>query len=122
MVPLDRHEFDRLAELELAELPEQYQAQIANVVIAIEDNPPAGLLASHELPADLLGFYDGVPVTEGGIDSPAALDRIYLFRNNLCAMCTTTDELSHEIRVTLLHEIGHHLGIDEDRLEELGYG
>lgn len=122
MVTIERDEFDRLVEAALEELPERFREHIANVVITIEDRPSPELCQDHDLPDDLLGFYAGVPVTEAShLDSPTALDRIYLFRDNLCALCTTRAELVDEVRITLLHEIGHHFGLDEDRLDELGY-
>ena len=122
MVTIERDEFDRLVETALAELPTRFREHIANVVIAIEDRPSAKLCELHDVPDDLLGFYEGVPVTEAThFEAPTELDRIYLFRNNLQEMCESRAELIDEIRVTLLHEIGHHFGLDEDRLEELGY-
>ncbi|MEZ5281700.1 MAG: metallopeptidase family protein [Acidimicrobiales bacterium] len=71
---------------------------------------------------DLLGLYDGVPLTERGMDYSAVMpDRISIFRNTICAICETEDEVIEEVRVTVLHEIAHHFGIDDDRLDELGW-
>lgn len=122
MVTIERNEFDRLVETALRELPDRFREHIANVVIAIEDRPSEQLCDEHDVPDDLLGFYEGVPVTETShFDTSTTLDRIYLFRDNLQEMCESREELVDEIRVTLLHEIGHHFGLDENRLEELGY-
>jgi predicted Zn-dependent protease with MMP-like domain len=65
-----------------------------------------------------------VPLEEKGPDqAPTPLpDRVVVFRDNLCEMCEDIDELIDEIRITVLHEMGHHFGLDENRLEELGYG
>jgi predicted Zn-dependent protease with MMP-like domain len=85
--------------------------------------PDAAFQREHDVPDDILGLYVGVPLEEKGPElAPTALpDRILIFRENLCGMCTSRDELVDEIRITVLHEIGHHFGLDEDRLAELGY-
>ena len=83
------------------------------------------LLIEAEAPAedpDLLGIYDGVALTERAANHAGDLpDRILLFRNNLLAMCDTPEELADEVRITVVHEIAHHFGIDDARLDELGY-
>ena len=90
-----------------------------NVVVISDDrgNPP-----------ELLGLYDGVPLTEreeyggpiagGGLVMP---DRIFVYRRALCEMCTDVDQLRQEIRVTIVHEVAHHFGIEDERLRELGW-
>ena len=84
--------------------------------------PSRQFLTEYDVPEDLLGLYMGVPLEEASQGRMAPLpDRIVIFRDNLCAMCATREELIDEIRVTVLHEIGHHFGMDEDQLEELGY-
>jgi len=71
---------------------------------------------------DLLGRYDGVPLTERLSDYGAVMpDRITLFRRALCAMCDTEDEVVAELRITVVHEIAHHFGIDDERLHQLGW-
>ncbi|MCP3933984.1 MAG: metallopeptidase family protein [Actinomycetia bacterium] len=72
----------------------------------------------------LLGLYDGIPLTERGIDYGAGAvmpDRISIFRNTICAVCATDREVIEQVRITVLHEIAHHFGIDDDRLDELGW-
>ena len=96
--------------------PTSSRAWCGNVVVLVEDEPPEGE------PDDLLGLYDGVALTER--DSTADLqlpDRIFVFRGPLLDMCETEEELVEEVRITVVHEIAHHFGIDDDRLHELGY-
>ncbi|MBR7743164.1 metallopeptidase family protein [Phycicoccus sp. BSK3Z-2] len=88
-----------------------------NVVFLVEDEPPP------EDP-ELLGVYDGVPLTErGDLWAAGALpDRIVLFRGPLARMCHDIEELTDEIAVTVVHEIAHHFGIEEEALHDLGWG
>jgi predicted Zn-dependent protease with MMP-like domain len=90
-------------------------ALLDNVVFLVEDEPPA------EDP-DLLGLYDGTPLTERGYGWAGALpDRIMIYRGPLTRLCEDRDELLDEIAVTVVHEIAHHFGIDDARLHELGW-
>lgn len=86
-----------------------------NVIVVVEDRHP-------EEP-DLLGLYEGIPLTEregyGLMELP---DRISIYRLPLCEMCESIEELINEIQITVVHEIAHHFGIDDDRLHELGWG
>jgi predicted Zn-dependent protease with MMP-like domain len=70
----------------------------------------------------LLGVYDGISLTERTHDHVGLPDRITIFRRPLLALCRDADELVHEVRVTVVHEIAHHFGINDARLHELGYG
>lgn len=76
-----------------------------------------------EIPPEdtLFGLYEGVPLTERGFDSPLYPDTIWIFQNPLEDECETEDELLEEIKITIVHEIVHFFGIDDDHLEELGY-
>ncbi|KQQ10897.1 metallopeptidase family protein [Rathayibacter sp. Leaf296] len=115
MLELDEAAFERLVVAELDELPDDMVDGLDNVVFVVEDRPEDGSL-------DLLGVYDGVALTEreryGFGEMP---DRIVLFREPHLAACETLDELRDEIHVTLVHEIAHFYGIDDDRLHELGW-
>ena len=116
---LARRAFDRL--------PKQFRDHLEHVEFVVEDWPSRELLESLELDPEedtLLGFYDGVPVGERSItDAPAPVtDTIYLYQRALEEACETEAELVEEIRVTLLHEIGHHFGLEDDEIEKLGYG
>lgn len=98
-------------------LPPDIRDRLDNIEIAIEDVPP-------EAYADevLLGLYEGVPVTERTWGAPMMPDRITLFRGPLEARAMSADDLAREVAVTVLHEIAHHFGIDDDRLDDLGWG
>ena len=112
---LDRAAFEALVEQALDEIPEEIASQVRNVVVLVEDEPPPG-------DRDLLGLYEGVSLTERMSDHTGLPDRITVFRRPLLAMCATPEELVREVRITVVHEIAHHFGIDDDRLHELGYG
>ncbi len=112
---LDRAAFEALVEQALDEIPEEIASQVHNVVVLVEDDAPRG-------EPGLLGLYEGVSLTERTGDHTGLPDRITVFRRPLLAMCATPEELVREVRITVVHEIAHHFGIDDDRLHELGYG
>ena len=112
---LDRAEFEALVDQALDEIPAEIASQVHNVVVLVEDEPPAD-------EPDLLGVYEGVSLTERTADHTGLPDRITVFRGPLLEMCETPEELVREVRITVVHEIAHHFGIDDDRLHELGYG
>ena len=122
MIPLTAAEFDRAIAEALDDVPEEFRVHLDNVIVEAWEHPSEELMRQEDVPDDLLGLYVGCPLEdkllEGG---PLLPDRVLVFRRNLCEMCETRDELLEEIRITVLHEIGHHFGLDEDRLEELGY-
>ena len=114
-VDISEEDFDALVEEALEALPEQLLAGLDNVAIVVEDEPEDG--------SDTLGFYEGIALTERDDSWFGALpDRVVLFRGPLSRMCSDEDELFDEIAITLVHEIGHYHGIDEERLHELGWG
>lgn len=114
-VKLNPDEFERLVVAELDELPDDMVDGLENVVFLVEDRPEDGSL-------DLLGIYDGVDLTRrdryGYGEMP---DRIILYREPLLAVAADLDELRDEIHVTLVHEIAHYYGIDDDELHRLGW-
>ncbi len=112
---LDRADFEALVERALDEIPDEIAGQVHNLVVLVEDDAPAD-------DPDLLGVYDGVSLTERTADHGGLPDRITIFRRPLLAMCETPEELVREVRITVVHEIAHHFGIDDDRLHDLGYG
>lgn len=123
MIRMSDKEFDRAVHEAIDSIPPDLRQYLENVMIEVRGRPSAAFCREYEVPDDLLGFYDGVPLEEKGADlAPTAMpDRIYIFKDNLCEMCASRTELVDEIRITVLHEIGHHFGLDEDRLTELGY-
>jgi len=114
--------FERLVERALAGIPSPFRDALAEVAIVIDDLPSRDQLAENELDVDdtLYGLYEGVPRTEYGADWVAAPNRITLFRLPLEEDFPDPDDLADEVRITVIHELAHHLGIDDDRLEELG--
>ena len=115
-VEMSPDDFDALVDRALDDIPEELAGLVHNVVVLVEDEPPEGE------PADLLGLYDGVALTErGGGLLPQLPDRIFLFRGPLLDMCDDEEDLAEEIRITVVHEVAHHFGIDDARLHDLGY-
>jgi len=114
--------FERLVERALAGIPAPFRDALAEVAIVIDDVPSRDQLTENELDADdtLYGLYEGVPRTEYGADWVAAPNRITLFRLPLEEDFPDPHDLADEVRITVIHELAHHLGIDDDRLEELG--
>jgi len=112
---LGRPEFEALVEQALDEIPDELARLVRNVVVLVEDDAPPDA-------PDLLGVYDGVSLTERGTDHTGLPDRITIFRRPLLEMCADAEELVREVRITVVHEIAHHFGIDDQRLHELGYG
>ncbi len=106
--------FEQLVAQALDSLPPALGGLMDNVAVVVEDAHPT---------EELLGLYEGVPLTErtdyGGWAMP---DRITLYRLAICAVCDTEDELFEEITVTVVHEVAHHFGLDDDTLHELGWG
>jgi predicted Zn-dependent protease with MMP-like domain len=116
MLDLDQGAFEALVTEVLDALPDEMVEGLDNVVFLVEDEPPAD-------EPDLLGIYDGTPLTERGDAWAGSLpDRITIYRGPLQRMCEDRDELLDEIAITVVHEIAHHFGIDDDRLHELGWG
>jgi predicted Zn-dependent protease with MMP-like domain len=114
-IDLDASAFDAMVERALDGLPDDLARLVDNVVVLVEDEAPPG-------DPDLLGLYDGVALTEREANYTLELpDRIFVYRNNLLDMCETEDEVADEVRITVVHEIAHHFGIDHDVLHELGY-
>ncbi len=116
-------DFERLVAYEMDALPEAVRRQIANVAILVAelaDDETLDLVGVDD-PYDLLGFYDGVPLTARtthyGLVPP---DTIYLYRQAILAACASDAEVRAQVRATLRHELAHYFGIDDDRLHELG--
>jgi len=120
---ISRADFDRAVEEALATMPAEFVDRLGNLPILIEEVPTAALLSTLEDPApDLLGLFVGTPLPERSHQHiTTSPDAVYLFKRNLERAAQDRDELVDEIRVTLLHEVGHYLGMDEDDLDEAGY-
>ncbi|MDQ2756634.1 MAG: metallopeptidase family protein [Actinomycetota bacterium] len=98
-------------------IPDELAAMVTNVAVIVQDEPP-------DDEPDLLGLYEGVPLTErdGWWDAGSLPDRITIFQGPLQRLCRDRDELLDEITVTVVHEVAHHFGIDDARLHDLGWG
>src|SRR5829696_7381813 len=114
--------FGELVERALAELPEQFAAHLDEVPIEIRDRPTPRQLKRVGLKKDrlLLGLYDGVPLTLRSVEQSGTRPAvIYLFQEDVELASENEDDLVAQVRTTVLHEIGHHFGMDEDDLDEL---
>ncbi|MFS8478406.1 MAG: metallopeptidase family protein [Micromonosporaceae bacterium] len=115
-VEMSRERFEELVSEALDQVPPELLDLMDNVVVLVEDDPPA------EDP-ELLGVYEGYALTERGWDYAGVLpDRIIIYRNPILRICDTEDDVVEEIAITVVHEIAHHFGIDDARLHELGWG
>jgi len=111
---MSAEEFEMHVAEALDEIPSQLAELIDNCVILVEDYPPPDM-------PDTLGLYSGIPLTERGQFYTGLPDRIQIFRYPILALCATSEQVIEEIRITVVHEIAHHFGMDDKRLHELGY-
>lgn len=115
---MTRDHFKRLVAEAFDALPARFRSRIKNVAVVVEDLPPDGAEAGSE---DLLmGVFEGTPATQKSVwESAAGPDRVVLYQKNIEAVCDTDDEVREEIRLTVLHELGHYFGLSEDQLEDV---
>ena len=117
---MHRRDFAKTVDAVLAELPPWVTERIDNLVVIVEDRPT---LSQDPDRHGILGIYEGVSLPERGVDYFGfPPDRIVIFYRPHVGLGLDDTELAKEIRVTVLHEIAHHLGIDDQRLHELGWG
>ena len=125
-VHLSDEEFEAAVGDALDTIPGELADQMDNVVVLVRDEPEPELLTADDYNEDglptLLGLYDGIPLTERDDAWSVVLpDRILIFKGPLERWCANREELTAEIGVTVIHEVAHHFGIDDDRLHELGW-
>lgn len=120
---MSREEFENAVGDALDMIPPELTDAMDNVVILVEDEPTPEQLGDADPEEGLLGIYEGVPLTERdfGWASGALPDRITIFRGPTLRMCEDREHVVEEVAITVVHEIAHHFGIDDDRLEELGW-
>lgn len=112
---ISAEQFERLVDEALDSVPADLLDKVSNCAVLVEDDPPPD--SPH-----LLGLYEGIPLTERGDFYAGMLpDRIRIFRRPLLAISATEDEVVAQVRVTVIHEIAHYFGIDDERLAELGW-
>lgn len=120
-----RSEFENIIAEALDQLPDQFKQALHNIEIRVRWRPSAEELAQADVPrgGDLFGLYVGVPLTQRTQGYNLVLpDAIYIYQSAHERHCRTEVEMIEQARKTLLHEIGHYFGIDEDRMHELGMG
>ena len=109
---LSLRSFEHLVKKALESLSDEFHRYLENVVIVIEKEPP------DDMP-DLLGLYEGVPLVERSLDDTNLPDHITLFKGPIVRACNTYGEIENEVRITVLHEIGHFFGLEEAQLQKL---
>jgi len=114
MFEVSNERFEELASSALAALPPELAAQIENLVVLVDDQAEG---------RPLFGLYEGVPLTKRGPISYSAVlpDRITLYQMTICRHCASEEEVMTQIQKTVIHEVAHHFGISDPRLEELGW-
>ncbi|MBB2944722.1 putative Zn-dependent protease with MMP-like domain [Actinoplanes lutulentus] len=113
---MSRERFEELVGDALDEVPNELLSLMNNVVFLVEDAPPDG-------GDDLLGLYEGTALTDRGWDYAGTLpDRITIYRNATLQVCDSEQDVVDEVAITVVHEIAHHFGIDDQRLHDLGWG
>lgn len=124
-IRLTEQEFAKLVDQALASLPEEFLPYMENLSVEVVTQATRSQLDSAGLEpgSDLLGLYEGVPLTKKSVDFLVDWpERIFIFQRSIESICDSPQEIIEQVRTTVLHEVGHHFGMDEDDLDELGYG
>ena len=121
---MERSHFERLVFEAFRKIPDGLRVYLDNVDVVVEDGPSWDQLAGHQIEEGeyLLGLYEGVPLTDRDEYSMVLPDKITLFQESIESICADRHEIIDQIRLTVVHEVAHHFGIDDDRLHELGAG
>ena len=113
MIEVEPGRFEEMVITALDGLPEELGGLMRNVAVTVEHGPG---------PPGLLGLYEGIPLTSRTSQYAGVLpDRITIYRQAICAICRTEQQVAEQVRRTVIHEVAHHFGIDDDRLRELGW-
>jgi predicted Zn-dependent protease with MMP-like domain len=113
VIDVEPARFEEMVVTALDGLPEELGRLMSNVAVTVEHGPG---------PRGLLGLYEGIPLTSRTSQYAGVLpDHITIYRRAICAICQTEDEVADQVRRTVVHEVAHHFGIDDDRLSELGW-
>jgi len=127
---MDRECFGKLVEEVLDTLPVEFRRRIHNLAVLVEDRPPKRVsrknrgsvqkAGSGKTDSVVLGIFQGVPATKRSVfDLSAGPDRIVLYQKNIESVCSNEAEIRHEVRQTVLHELGHYFGMDEAQLKDV---
>jgi predicted Zn-dependent protease with MMP-like domain len=111
---VSRQRFEELVAEALDSLPPELGRQMENVAVVVEDRAPG---------RSLFGLYEGIPLTKRGPQTYAGVmpDRITLYQEEICSVCSSEAEVAAQVRRTVIHEVAHHFGISDPRLDELGW-
>lgn len=125
-IRLSEEEFEELVDQALESLPETFLPYMENLSVEILPLPTRDLLRDRKVKGSggiLLGLYYGVPLTKKSVSAPFDWpEQIFIFQRNIEAVCDSREEIVTQVRLTVLHEVGHHFGMDEEDLRKLGYG
>ena len=127
---MEREKFVKLVEAALDALPTRFRKRMRNVSVLVENVPPerlahrgsrnAGIAEGNDADNLVLGVFEGVPTTQKSVfDMPSGPDRIVLYQKNIEAVCSNEDEIRQEVRLTVIHELGHYFGMTEAQLEDV---
>ena len=118
---MKREHFVKVVEEALDSLPQEFRSRIRNVAVLVEDFPPNQRSPqSGQQRRLLLGLFHGVPMTKKSVfDLPTGPDYIVLYQKNIEAVCSSEDEIREQIRRTVIHELGHYFGMDENQLKDV---
>ena len=115
---MERERFNTLVGQVLDTLPERFRERIHNLAVLVEDRPPADVARSRN--GLVLGIFQGMPATQKSVfDISYGPSRIVLYQKNIEAVCSSDAEIRHEVRQTVLHELGHYFGMDEEQLKDV---
>jgi predicted Zn-dependent protease with MMP-like domain len=117
--------FDRIVARAVKRIPHEIGRHLDNLLISVRRRPSKEMLRDLDMAAEdpLLGLFQGVPLIERSVTSPPLFPgTIFLFQQPLEEMCETVEELGEQIEITLVHEVAHYIGMDEETLADLGYG
>jgi len=115
-----REHFVKIVEEELDSLPAEFRSRIHNVAVLVEDTPPNQPSPPSAPKRLLLGLFHGVPTTRKSIfDLPTGPDYVVLYQKNIEAVCSSEAEVREQVRLTVIHELGHYFGMDENQLKDV---
>ncbi len=122
MISITRERFEKLVRRALSQLPDEFKSRLNNVDIVVDNVASQNQLIGTDIEdvMELLGLYEGIPLTERYGYELVLPDKITIFQKPIESICETQEEITSEIKTTLTHEIAHHFGIDDDKLEEIG--